>query len=198
MQSLIRSKSAGVTGGRGTAGAGPGRDLLYPMQTLAEPALQDPGQRAIQPFFQPHAPPVPPPPVPPKRARRKRGASAPSPQQTRIYGRAAAFQPPTPAPTFPTNPASAPLDPPAHPDQASSSSSLPPQAPPQPEAYPQFQKGTRVQQPFRNDHTGDWIWCEGTIQYRLQDPGLKSGVQIRVQWHRQKELDQGSSAPEPA
>ena len=29
MQSLIRSKSAGVTGGRGTAGAGPGRDLPY-------------------------------------------------------------------------------------------------------------------------------------------------------------------------
>ena len=29
MQSLIRSKLAGVTGGRGTAGAGPGRDLLY-------------------------------------------------------------------------------------------------------------------------------------------------------------------------
>ena len=29
MQSLIRSKSAGVTGGRGIAGAGPGRDLLY-------------------------------------------------------------------------------------------------------------------------------------------------------------------------
>ena len=29
MQALIRSKSAGVTGGRGTAGAGPGRDLLY-------------------------------------------------------------------------------------------------------------------------------------------------------------------------
>ena len=28
MQSLIRSKSAGVTGGRGTAGAGPGRDIL--------------------------------------------------------------------------------------------------------------------------------------------------------------------------
>ena len=33
MQSLIRSKSAGVTGGRGTAGVGPGRDLLY-MQHL--------------------------------------------------------------------------------------------------------------------------------------------------------------------
>ena len=29
MQSLIRSKSAGVTGERGTAGAGPGRDLHY-------------------------------------------------------------------------------------------------------------------------------------------------------------------------
>ena len=29
MQSLIRSKLAGVTGGRGTAGAGPGKDLLY-------------------------------------------------------------------------------------------------------------------------------------------------------------------------
>ena len=29
MQSLISSKSARVTGGRGTAGAGPGRDLLY-------------------------------------------------------------------------------------------------------------------------------------------------------------------------
>ena len=29
MQSLIRSKSAGVTSGRGIAGAGPGRDLLY-------------------------------------------------------------------------------------------------------------------------------------------------------------------------
>ena len=28
MQSLIRSKSAGVTGGRGTAGPGAGRDLL--------------------------------------------------------------------------------------------------------------------------------------------------------------------------
>ena len=29
MQALIQSKSAGVTGGRGTAGAGPGRDLLF-------------------------------------------------------------------------------------------------------------------------------------------------------------------------
>ena len=35
MQSLIRSKSAGVTGGRGTAGAGPGRDLLYLALLLA-------------------------------------------------------------------------------------------------------------------------------------------------------------------
>ena len=36
MQSLIRSKSAGVTGGRGTAGAGPGRDLLYNMAKCSE------------------------------------------------------------------------------------------------------------------------------------------------------------------
>ena len=33
MQSLIRSKSAGVTGGRGKAGAGPGRDLLYQLSS---------------------------------------------------------------------------------------------------------------------------------------------------------------------
>ena len=35
MQSLIRSKSAGITGGRGTAGAGPGRDLLYEQWMVA-------------------------------------------------------------------------------------------------------------------------------------------------------------------
>ena len=45
--------------------------------------------------------------------------------------------------------------PPRHPDQASSSSSLPPPAPPPPEAYPGFEKGPKVQQPVRNDHTGD-------------------------------------------
>ena len=37
MQSLIRSKSAGVTGGRGTAGAGPGRDLLYCSPSCFDP-----------------------------------------------------------------------------------------------------------------------------------------------------------------
>ena len=42
MQSLIRSKSAGVTGGRGTAGAGPGRDLLYQSHTpLALPVKKN-------------------------------------------------------------------------------------------------------------------------------------------------------------
>ena len=74
--------------------------------------------------------------------------------------------------------------------------SLPPPAPPPPKAYPGFEKGAKVQQPFRNDHTGDWIWCEGTIQYRLRDPGDNGGPQIWVIWHRQKELDQGSSAPD--
>ena len=53
-----------------------------------------------------------------------------------------------------------------------------------------------MQQPFRNDHTGDWIWCEGTIQYRLRDLGPNDGVQIPVIWHRQRELDQGNSAPD--
>ena len=165
------------------------------MQRPAEPPLRDPGEQATHPFFQPHAPPAPPPPVPPKRARQKRGAPAPSPQQARINGRATTSQPHAPPPNLPSNPASAPL-PPTPPDQASPSSSLPPQAPPQPESYPEFQKGTNVQQPFRNDHTGDWIWCEGTIQYRLHKLGPNRAVQIRVTWHRQKELDQGNSAPD--
>ena len=44
MQSLIRSKSAGVTGGRGTAGAGPGRDLLYGSRGVpAAPTYRQPG-----------------------------------------------------------------------------------------------------------------------------------------------------------
>ena len=42
MQALIRSKSAGITGGRGTAGAGPGRDLLYQRAALRiRAAMQD-------------------------------------------------------------------------------------------------------------------------------------------------------------
>ena len=45
MQSLIRSKSAGVTGGRGTAGAGPGRYLRYsrnPNPTTTQSQTQAP------------------------------------------------------------------------------------------------------------------------------------------------------------
>ena len=167
------------------------------MQTPAEPPLRDPGQQATHPFFKPHAPPAPLPPVPAKRARQKRGAPAPN-----QAGKAATSRPPAPHQTHPANPDQAsssssphPLPPP-HPDQASSSSSLPPPALPPPGAYPGFEKGAKVQQPFRNDHTGDWIWCEGTIQYRLRDPGDNGGPQIRVVWHRQKELDQGSSAPD--
>ena len=39
MQNLVRSKTVGVTGngGRGTAGAGPGRDLLYGSRGVAAP-----------------------------------------------------------------------------------------------------------------------------------------------------------------
>ena len=167
------------------------------MQTPAEPLLRDLGQQATHPFFQPHAFPAPPHPVPPKRARRKRGA--PAPNQAR---KAATSQPPAPPQTHPANPdqasssSSLPSLPPPQPDQASSSSSLPPPAPPPPEAYPGFEKGAKVQQPFRNDHMGDWIWCEGTIQYRLRDLGDNRGPQIRVIWHCQKEQDQGSSAPD--
>ena len=166
------------------------------MQTPAEPPLRDPGQQATHPFFRPHAPPAPLPPVPPKRARRKRGTA---PNQA---GKAATSRPPASHPTHPANPdqasssSSLPSLPPPHPDQASSSSSLPPPVPPPPEAYPGFKKGAKVQQPFRNDHTGDLIWCEGTIQYRLRDSGDNGRPQIRVIWHRQKELDQGSNAPD--
>ena len=47
MQSLIRSKSAGVTGGRGTAGAGPGRGLLYGSRGVpAAPTYRRPGDLA--------------------------------------------------------------------------------------------------------------------------------------------------------
>ena len=161
------------------------------MQTPAEPPLRDPGQQATHPFFPTHAPPAPAPPVPPKQAGRKRGAPAPSPQTSQKRQQRNNLPTPRTPPTLPTNSASAP-----HPDQASSSSSLPPQAPPQPEAYPELKKGTNVEQPFRNDHTGDWIWFEGTIQYRLQELGHNGGVQVWVPWHPQKELDQGDSAPD--
>ena len=170
------------------------------MQTPAEPPLRDPGQQATHPFFRPHAPQAPPPPVPSKRARRRKGA--PTPNQARKHGRGTTSQPPAPPPTHPANPdqasssSSLPSLPPLPMDRASSTSSLLPPAPPPPQAYSEFKKGAKVQQPFRNDHTGDCIWCEGTIQYRLRDLGTNDGVQIRVIWHRQKELDLGSSAPD--
>ena len=147
------------------------------MQTPAEPPLRDPGQQATHPFFKPHAPRAPLPPVPPKRARQKRGA--PAPNQAR---KATTSRPPAPHPTHPANrdqassSSSLPSLPPPQPDQTSSSSSLPPPAPPPPEAYQGFEKGAKVHQPFSNDHTGDWIWCEGTIQYRLRDPGDNRGA----------------------
>ena len=170
------------------------------MQTPAEPPLSNPGQQATHPFFQPHAPQAPPPPIPPKQARRKGGA--PAPNQARKDGRATTSQLPAPPPTLLAKPdqasssSSLPPLPPPNPDQASSSSSLPPPAPPQPEAYPEFEKGAKVQQPFCNDHMGDWIWCEHTIQYRLCDLGPNDGVQFWVICHRQKELDQGKRAPD--
>ena len=42
MQNLVRSKTIGVTGngGRGTAGAGPGRDLLYMARKLQKKGFE--------------------------------------------------------------------------------------------------------------------------------------------------------------
>ena len=82
------------------------------MQAPAGPPLRDPSQQATHPFFQPPVPPVPTPPVPQKRARRRRSTPAPSPQTGQNGRQNSIFEPPAPALTLPTNPASAPLDPP--------------------------------------------------------------------------------------
>ena len=58
MQALIRSKSAGITGGRGTAGAGPGRNLLYGSSFMVTTCLSIPNgpgslleKRVFHPFL---------------------------------------------------------------------------------------------------------------------------------------------------
>ena len=48
MQPLIRSKSAGVTGGRGTGGAGPGRDLQAPVFRPEHGLLSEAARRYLQ------------------------------------------------------------------------------------------------------------------------------------------------------
>ena len=53
MQSLIRSKSAGVTGGRGTAGAGPGRDLSYKPSKCAQLSVPKKRAHCCNSFFEP-------------------------------------------------------------------------------------------------------------------------------------------------
>ena len=94
---------------------------------------------------------------------RKEAHPPPAPNKPEMT---AGQQPPNPpnAPDPPDKPGVHPAGPPPPLDQASSSSSLLPQAPPKPETFPEFQRGTNVQQPFRNDHMGYWICCEGTIQ----------------------------------
>ena len=184
------------------------------MQTPTEPPTEGSGPASNAPLLQTPYPPSPATSSPTQAKETTKGRTRPS-----QAGKAATSQPPASHPTHPANPDQAssssslpPLPPPhpdqasssfslrslppPHPDQASSSSSLPPPAPPPPKAYPGFEKGAKVEQPFRNDHTGDWIWCEGTIQYLLKEPGDNGGPQIRVIWHRQKELDQGSSNPD--
>ena len=167
------------------------------MQTPAEPPLRDPGQQATHPFFKPHAPPAPLPPVPSKRARRKRGAPAPN-----GAGKAATSRTPRTLPDPPGKPGPSILVilPPiitTTPAGPGILIILPPATSTAPaRGVPRIRKGRKVQQPFRNDRTGEWIWCEGTIQYRLRDPGDNGRPQILVVWHRQKEPHQGSSAPD--
>ena len=167
------------------------------MQALAEPPLRNPDQQATHPFLQAHALPVPPPLVPRKRARQRRGTLARSPQQARVGSKATNPHPPAPAAASPPNPAGTPPNPPAYADWASSLSSPPPQAPPQPDAYPEFQPAARVQKPYGNNQTGNWILCKGTIQYRLKGKSLNGGLQILVQWHCQPQLNQ-PNAPDKA
>ena len=184
------------------------------MQTPAEPPLRDPDQQATHPLLKPHAPPGPATSSPTQANETTKGRTRPQPSQKSSdlpTPRIPPDPPGEPRPSIPvilpptnttshpdqaSSSSSLPPLPAPHPDQASSSSSLPPPAQPPPKAYQGFEKGAKVQQPFRNDHTGDWIWCEGTIQYRLKEPGDNGRPQIRVIWHRQKELDQGSSAPD--
>ena len=168
------------------------------MQTRAERPLRDPGQQATHPFFQPHAP------QPhhlqshPSEQDRK-GAHPPPTKPEKTAGQQPPNPPHPPRPSRQTR-TKHPHHPPSHhyhhPTQTKHPHHPPSRHQPQLEAYPEFKKGAKVQQPFRNDHTGDWIWCEGTIQYRLRDLGPNDGVQIRVICHRQKELDQGNSAPD--
>ena len=40
--------------------------------------------------------------------------------------------------------------------------------------------------PSATTNTGDWIWCAGTIQYRLRELRPNEGVQIWVTCHRQR------------
>ena len=105
------------------------KDAWSTMQTPRGPLLRDPEQQATHPFFQANALLVLPPPVPPKQAPRRRGTSTPTPQQARVDSRATTSEPGAPAAACPADPASARPDPRAHPDQASSSPSLLPQAP---------------------------------------------------------------------
>ena len=102
-------------------------------------------------------------PQPPTSQNRRQGNNLPTPPNT-----------PAPQPSQPTRRPPR-RTPPPYQDQASSSSSLQIQEPPQAETYSEFQTGAKVQQPFCNDHTGDWIWCEGTIQYPLQELGPNRG-----------------------
>ena len=184
------------------------------MQTPAEPPLRDPDQQATHPFFKPQPPPSPATSSPPEASETTKGRTRPQPSRKSSDLPTPCVPPDPPGEprqsilvilpptitTAPPGPSILVILPPittiAQPGSGILIILPPATSHPPPKAYPGFEKGAKVQQPFRNDQTGDWIWCEGTIQYRLKEPGDNGGPQIRVIWHRQKELDQGSSAPD--
>ena len=186
------------------------------MQTPAEPPLRDPGQQATHPLFKPHAPPSPATSSPAQASETAKGHTRPQPSRKSSDLSTPRIPPDPPGEPRPSIILILPPTTTTAPPGASILVILPPSttaAPPGPgiliipppatstapaQGVPRIRKGenVKVQQPFRNDHTGDWIWCEGTIQYRLKEPGDNGGPQIRVIWHRQKKLDQGSSAPD--
>ena len=168
------------------------------MQTPAEPWLRDPGQQATHPFFKPHAPPAPLPPVPPKRARGKRDAPAPN-----RAGIAVTSRPPAPPPNPPGNsgPSILVILPPiitTAPNGPGILIILPPrhQRRPHPRRTQDSKRARRSSSPSATNTRGTGSGVRAQSHTASATRGTTGGPQIRVFWHCQKELDQGSSAPD--
>ena len=170
------------------------------MQTPPEPPLRDLGQQATQPLLQTPRPPSQTTSAPDQASQTEKGRTRPQPSRKNSN---------LPTPRIPPDPPGKPgpsilvISPPiitTTPAGPGILIILPPATSTAPtRGIPRIQKGcegpaTLPQRPHAD--TGDWIWCEGTIQYHLRELGDNGGAQIRVVWHRQKQLDQGSSAPD--